>query len=246
MTNTSPNGFDTKIKFVAAKYDNKGAPLAVPGMNTIRMSTETAEEEHADMFNLPMGANGLYPQLNVHPYVKEKGALWDHTKFFNVWVIAIKQSFNYDHFNFMPRHILTGYDDGTLVGVKPALEEVDEGEPIEYEALDIGGIIESKNFINQSFAQIAGEWLGLINNYIIYPFPPSSDLDYCDDTFTFNYTYYKTALYKVDLINGFEYKSTNIMDVTSLNTTLTYEQGKRVLHAINYCPTRMCWKSVED
>ncbi|MDE5422717.1 hypothetical protein L3073_10910 [Ancylomarina sp. DW003] len=246
LTNTSPNGFDTKIKFVAAKYDNKGAPLAVPGMNIIQMSTDTAEEEHADMFNLPMGGNGLYPKVNMTPYITEKGAMWDHTKFFNVWVIAVKQSYAYDQYNFMPRHILTGHNDGTLAGVYPALTEVDEGAPIEYGALDIGGFIPRKDFINQEFAQIAGEWLGLLDNYRIGPFPPSSDLDYCDDTFTFNWTLYKNKLYKVDVVSGFEYKSTNIMDLESLCTTLTYEQGKRVLHAINYCPTRMCWKSVED
>lgn len=246
LTNTSPNGFDTKIKFVIAKYDNKGAPLAVPGMNIIQMGKDTAEEEHADMFDLPMGGNGLYPKVNLTPYVTEKGGMWDHTKFFNVWVIAVKQSYNYSTYNFMPRHILTGHKDGTLVGVYPALTEVDEGTPIEYGALDIGAFIPRVDFIDSEFAKIAGEWLGLLENYRIGPFPVSYDLDKCDDTFTFNWSKYKNSLYKVDAVYNFEYKSTNIMDLESLNTTVTYEQGKRVLHSVNYCPTRMCWKSVEN
>jgi hypothetical protein len=228
LVNQSPNGFDTKLKFVPAQFGPDGSKLKIPGLNIIQLSEETVEEEYDEM------TDGK--DFDFNDYIKKKNLVWDYTQYFNIWVISSKGELDLD---FLPKHVLTGKN--TLPGLD--MVEVNEGDPILSLALDVGAVVFYNEFVQLPFGKLAGTWLGLLDTGYEGRVPPAIDTDYCDDTFVYSIDIQGTSIAKKDVFTDFRYQSTNIMDKKSMNTVVTFEQGKRILHVLNNCPTRMCWKS---
>lgn len=229
LANKSPNGFNTKIKFVPAEYSPAGVKLKYAGMNVISLQSEFVEEEYYRMSGSPI--------FDLNNFADLTNTVWDYQKYFNVWVMNSK--FGLRH-NFSPKHVVTGQN--TLQGID--MLEVNEGDAINYKALDVGAVMEYGKFIETSFAKTAGTWLGLLDTgYRGWGPPPMMDPDYCDDTFVYPISREGRWPEKTNVETGVKYLSNNIMDERSKANTITFEQGKRVLHVANYCPTRMCWKA---
>lgn len=230
LANKSPNGFDTKINFVPAQYSPDGAKLKNAGMNVVQIQSEYIEEEYKEMTD--------EKNLDFNDFIIRKNIIWDSNKYFNVWIVNSKDGLDLD---FFPKHIITGHNE--LAGLD--MLEVNASDELNAKPLEIGAVMEYGKFATTAFSKIAGTWLGLYDTGYEGRYAPIGDTDFCDDTFVYSISRNGNWESKEDVHSGFDYMSTNIMDKTSKNTTVTLEQGKRMLHVLNYCPTRMCWKAQE-
>jgi len=231
LVNRSPNGFDTKINFVPAEYSPWGDKLKYPGMNVVTTSNEYIEDDYESMTG--------NPNLDFNDYIQRRWMNWDSNKYFNVWVVKSKRGIGeYGwNLNYSPKHVITGHNN--LAGLN--MQEVSPGDVLNANPLDAGAVISYNDFTRTNFTAVAGKWLGLFETINWWGDPAPADTDFCDDTFVYGYEYYQSPV-KIDSHYNFTYQSTNIMDFTTTNTTVTLEQAKRMLHVLNYCPTRMCWK----
>jgi hypothetical protein len=229
--NVSPNGVDTRIRFVAATHSANGAKLDNPGMHVYNIGAETVEASiDPSVVDDYYVQNGPWKDFNFTKYLEEKSLVWDHKKYLNIWILPTKE---YISNRFGPTVTQTGHP---LAGLY--MQELD-GDKANYKVAELGILNAYDRFANGALETDMGKYLGLLQTYGYGTV--TRDVDYCDDTFVFN-LFGTRGVEKYDPLKDIYFKLNNIMDGTFTATTITKDQAERLHHVLNYSPTRMMWK----
>ena len=236
IVSNNATGVDTKIRFEAALYDPYGTLLNEPGINRIYM--DEVVDEAADQ----------YASLIV-----EQKALWDYTKYLNVWLISDQQG-EYDAFyrdistQCVPRYTnvldLETAPQGLSLSEQPADWSPQPNEVgIVYKLQSLLSMVRGfgKNQENE-LTNCLGYYLGCLPTW-----SESETLseDYCSDT----QKYYGKSGYGINLslnkrMGDYYFLSENIMDDPSgVHRSVSLQQALRMHWVLQHCPERAMWKS---
>ncbi|MCT4604123.1 MAG: hypothetical protein N4A59_14635 [Marinifilum sp.] len=229
--NVSPNGVDTRVRFVAATHSPDGAKLDNPGMHVFNIGAETVEASiDPSMIDDYYIQNGPWKDFNFSKYLEEKSLVWNHKNYLNIWIIPTKE---YVSNKFPPTVVQTGHP---LAGLY--MQQID-GDKDTYTVNELGILNAYSNFANGALEINVGTYFGLLQTYGYRKI--TSDVDFCDDTFVFN-LFGTRGAEKYDPLKDIYFRQNNIMDGTFTATTITKNQAERIHHILNYSPTRMMWK----
>lgn len=164
----------------------------------------------------------------------------------NVWIYNTVANSSISAANIHPYYTLGSADDipGLDLEEITALSDISSLEP------NAVGIGMSYNDVYQyadhqtdnAFEFLLGRYYGLLETGSRFSLPGNrTDIDYCDDTFTYQSSSGNIIKNSITLPNqprGFIYESYNIMDAPSRSTSLSVDQVKRIRKVIADCPYR--------
>ena len=234
---TNPTGIDTKIRFELALYDPEGELLAEPGINRIYTADLVKDEQSDDYASL----------------IKENGAMWDYTKYLNIWLLGSTES-STKFVNLAsackPRYVYSTSDLETAIPGLSFSELAENWEPVPKEigilyklsscfVKDRGFGIGKVNELNNAL----GYYFGLLATWLEYD--PNIPEDYCSDTQGYYGRWwdgFNSGMYKT--MGDVYFLSENIMDdANGMHRSVTQEQALRVHWVLQHCPERSAWKS---
>ena len=233
---TDPNGWDARIKFVPALYDNNGILLEEPGIHTYEIPSTVTLEKDEDFSN----------------YVFENSdqLIYNYKHFLNIWLINNPKGSS----SIVSAPTLIDDPDNPILGLKAEKEIV----PFPSEPEDVGFFISMSDFVNPmqstdyfEISTVMGKYLGLLvtkasESSLASNFK-NGDTDYCLDTpfyWTNTQSVYKTDIHsKLNAENIHYFTSYNIMDSYSYKNSITLDQVRRVREVLKRCPSRWMYKS---
>ena len=218
----APCAIDTKIKFILSPTDVNGEKLEEEGINRLDIGNMT--------------------QLEVNEYIN-KNLLWDPNRFLNIYINPT----TYQSSASGPQYVL---DNGTtlagfnLIPVANTTEITWNNYNETGITLRASDVFDLADCSEKRLEYYIGLYYGLIPTMYEYygAFPYiNGDVDYCNDTYTYNMT---TSIDKSTYRDSSEeniyfYSSYNIMDTYSKSSTITYEQALRLRTVMENCPGRM-------
>ena len=237
VVTTDPNGADTKIKFVAAKYDVSGIKLAEEGIHNWEISASETFEDIDDYENYV-----LKNKLNL---------IYDYRYYLNIWLINYPQGSNSSVK--APTVILAGEEIPGLNANEWPLDQFPE------KPRDVGFFINMSAFLNPmnstDFFEISNsmaQFFGLLSTQASESEGVSNivdgDTDYCTDTYYYwndNSSVLKNTSKEEDSVdeNTEYFTSYNVMDRYSWKNSITVDQVARIREHIEKCPSRWMYKS---
>ena len=229
-------GVDTKIRFEAALYDPYGTLLIEPGINRIYMDEIT--DEAGDQFA---------------SLIEEQKALWDYTKYLNIWLISDQQG-EYDAFyrdistQCVPRYANVSDLETAPQGLS-LLEQPSDWEP---QPNEVGIVYKLQSLLSmvRGFGKDQENELTNCLGYYLGCLPTWSDNgtlpeDFCSDT----QKYYGKTGYSINVsmnkrMGDYYFLSENIMDDPSgVHRSVSLQQALRMHWVLQHCPERAMWKS---
>lgn len=224
-----PNSIDSKIRFEMAKYNLDGKLLAEPGINRVDIGDADYEKSLE------------YIDQNLK---------WDPSKYVNIWISKFDR-WNSNVLIDYPNYISNNIDVLPFTNKYNVLTQVDDLSSItleDAELVDFGFAIRPRRVDDINLEPLIGQYLGLLpteyrSNY--YTPVVSADVDFCSDTYTYDYRSDGRLKRTHDDVDENEvyYKSYNIMDKPSSLSSASYEQVKRMRTVLEYCNFRQAYQS---
>lgn len=233
---TDPNGWNARIKFVPALFDNNGSLLESPGIHEYEIPSTVILEKDKDFSN--------------YVYENAEELIFDYKHFLNIWLINNPKGSS--SIVSVPNII----DDSAnpILGLN-AVEIVD---PFPSKPEDVGFFVSMSDFVNPmqntdyfEISTVMGKYLGLLVTQAyessIAPNFKNGDTDYCQDTpfyWTSAQSVYKSNLHATLNSDDVHYfTSYNIMDGYSYKNSITLDQANRIRQVLKRCPSRWMYKS---
>lgn len=233
---SDPNGWNTRIKFVPALYDNNGSLLENPGIHMHEIPSTTVLEKDQDFSD----------------YVFENAdqLIFDYKHFLNIWLINNPKGSS----SIVKAPTLIDDPDNPILGLVAEKEII----PFPSEPEDVGFFVSMSYFVNPmqstdyyEISTVMGKYLGLLvtkasessfaSNF------KNGDTDYCPDTpfyWTNTQSVYKTDIHSTWNPENIHYfTSYNIMDSYSYKNSITLDQVNRIRQILGRCPSRWMYKS---
>lgn len=233
---TDPNGWNAKIKFVPALYDNNGSMLEQPGMHSHEIPSTVVLEADKDFSN----------------YVFENAdqLIYNHKHFLNIWLINNPKGSS----SIVSPPTIIDDPNNPIIGLKAEQETA----PFPSKPEDVGFFVSMSDFVNPlqsteyfELSTVMGKYLGLLvtkaSESSYAPNFTNGDTDYCSDTpfyWTSTQSIYKTNYHaSLNAENVHYFTSYNIMDGYSYKNSITLDQANRIRQILKRCPSRWMYKS---
>ncbi|MGB5990200.1 MAG: hypothetical protein WBG43_10715 [Marinifilaceae bacterium] len=237
---SNPNAGTANITFKLAKYDNDGVLLEQEGLDINNYKKTKTSAEILDLM--------------------KKTALWDPSKYLNIWIGEINDSFSWSsdgsgsYMVEKPNVILTG---------KSVIKGIEAKEVSQYKVTDdtkltdVGIVYNREEFLitesrgmSYTLSKIIGLYFGLnemkynshwdwkkqsnVDNLV------EGDTDFCEDTPVYEDAF---SIYKKMLDSDTYFTTFNIMANYSQKNSITVNQVDRIREVIDKCPSRWAYKS---
>ena len=234
LATTDPNGWNAKIKFVPAVYDNSGVKLDCPGVHYYDIPSSVVLEKDDDFRNYVMEHRGAL--------------LYDYRKFLNVWLINNQKGSS----TIVSAPNVIDNPDDPIPGL--TTEELPDNFP--ENPTEVGVFVSMSYFVNPmqyddffEMSTVMGRYLGLLVTQIStsdkFPNFFDGDTDYCPDTsyYLASLSVYKNNKRTENDEDFYYFTSYNIMDGYSFKNSVTIDQVRRLRTVLERCPSRWMYKS---
>ena len=256
---TDPNAGNAKIVFKLAEYDNSGNKMMEKGKHMHNISS-------SDYRNMGTSYNKRSRYLD---YIVDewRDLIWDPNRYLNIW-LAKFNLYTSTHgsgtsYSILPPTVMhPDYDKSSVPGIdfdyaeKFTIRELEDcrevGIMVNTNALLAPSTVQGSN--DFSLATPIAAYLGLLQTYCpeYDELNSDGDNDYCPDTYSYDYGFYRTV-FKGNNLDGqpedepsrpMEYfTSFNVMDIYSYKNSLSVDQVKRIRMVLKQCPSRWAYKS---
>lgn len=233
---TDPNGWDARIKFVPALYDDNGTLLEKPGMHLYEIPSTVVLEEDKD--------------FSAYVFENMDYLIYDYKHFLNIWLINNPKGSS----SIVSPPTIIDDPNNPIEGLNAGEEPV----PFPSKPEDVGFFVSMSDFVNPrqstdyfEISTVMGKYLGLLvtqaNESSYAANFKNGDTDYCSDTpfyWTNGQSIYKSdyhANLHADDVHSFT--SYNIMDGYSYKNSITLDQVNRIRQILERCPSRWMYKS---